>query len=76
MMLATEPKWSNFEKFALIDDTLVIYFDEYEIASGAAGAPIIAVPLAELTEQLVAPYKLDNSVELLPKPPVEEYLLM
>ncbi|KQL33370.1 polysaccharide deacetylase family protein [Psychrobacillus sp. FJAT-21963] len=72
MMLATEPKWSNFEKFALIDDTLVIYFDEYEIASGAAGAPIIAVPLAELTEQLVAPYKLDNSVELLPKPPVEE----
>lgn len=72
MILATEPKWSNFEKFALIDDTLVIYFDEYEIASGAAGAPIIAVPLVELTEQLVEPYKLDNSVELLPKPPVEE----
>ncbi|PUB12007.1 polysaccharide deacetylase family protein [Paenisporosarcina sp. OV554] len=71
MMLATEPKWSNFENFALIDDSLVLYFDEYEIASGAAGAPVIAVPLAALTEQLVAPYKLDVE-EVLPKPPVEE----
>ena len=71
MMLATEPKWSNFENFALTDDSLVIYFDEYEIASGATGAPVIAVPLAALTEQLVAPYKLDVE-EVLPKPPVEE----
>ncbi len=71
MMLATEPKWSNFEKFALTDDSLVLYFDEYEIASGAAGAPVIAVPLTALTEQLVAPYKLDVE-EVLPKPPVEE----
>ncbi|MEK3980774.1 polysaccharide deacetylase family protein [Psychrobacillus sp. FSL K6-2836] len=72
MMLATEPKWSNFEKFALIDDTLVLYFDEYEIANGSAGAPIISVPLAELSEQLVAPFKPTVSVEVLPKPPVEE----
>lgn len=72
MMLATEPKWSNFEQFAIIDNTLVMYFDEYEIASGAAGAPIIAVPLAELTEQLLAPYKPDVSVEILPKPPVND----
>lgn len=72
MILATEPKWSNFEKFALIDDTLVLYFDEYEIANGAAGAPIIAVPLAELAEQLVEPYKPDVSDEVLTKPSVEE----
>ncbi|WP_277585599.1 polysaccharide deacetylase family protein [Psychrobacillus antarcticus] len=72
MLLATEPRWSNFEQFAIIDDTLVIYFDEYEIASGAAGAPIIAVPLSELNEELLAPYKLDISVDRLPKPPVED----
>lgn len=72
MLLATEPRWGNFEQFAIIDDTLVIYFDEYEIASGVAGAPIIAVPLSELNEQLLAPYKLDNSVDRLPKPPVED----
>ena len=72
MLQATEPRWSNFERFAIIDDTLVFYFDEYEIASGVAGAPIIAVPLSELTEQLHAPYKLDISVDRLPKPPVED----
>lgn len=71
MLLATEPKWSNFEKFALIEDTLVVYFDEYEIANGAAGAPIIAVPLAELIEQLVAPYKPKVPVDSLHKTPVE-----
>lgn len=72
MMLATEPKWSNFEQFALIEDSLVLYFDEYEIASGAAGAPIIAVPLAALSEQLVAPYRPIVSGGVLPKPPIEE----
>lgn len=72
MMLATEPKWSNFKEFALIEDTLVLYFDEYEIANGSAGAPIIAVPLAELSEQLVAPFKPIDTEELLPKPSVEE----
>lgn len=71
MILATEPKWSNFEEFALIDDSLVLYFDEYEIANGSAGAPIIAVPLAELSEQLVAPFKPIVSVEVLPQPPIE-----
>lgn len=72
MMVATEPKWNNYKKFAITDDSLVLYFDEYEIASGDAGAPVIAVPLAELSEHLVAPYKLDIAEELLPKPSDEK----
>lgn len=35
LLKATEPKWSNFERFAIVDDAAQFYFDEYEIASGA-----------------------------------------
>ncbi|CAM5600798.1 1,4-beta-xylanase OS=Lysinibacillus sphaericus OX=1421 GN=LS41612_20760 PE=4 SV=1 [Lysinibacillus sphaericus] len=35
LLKVTEPKWENFNRFAIIDDSIHFYFDEYEIASGA-----------------------------------------
>ncbi|WP_068985132.1 polysaccharide deacetylase family protein [Lysinibacillus xylanilyticus] len=54
LLKVTEPKWSNFNRFAIVDDSLQFYFDEYEIASGAAGAPIVKLPLS-LINPLLAP---------------------
>ena len=42
--LHTEPHWDNFQNFALTNDSLIFYFDKYEIAAGAAGIPIAPIP--------------------------------
>ena len=54
----TEPLWDNFSNFAMTDEDIIFYFDEYTIASGSAGVPIVAVPIAELNTILAASFKL------------------
>ncbi|MFJ7369693.1 polysaccharide deacetylase family protein [Lysinibacillus sp. NPDC098008] len=58
LLKATEPKWSNFERFAIVDDALQFYFDEYEIASGAAGAPIVKLPLSLINPLLASDFQI------------------
>jgi len=55
---ATEPKWSNFNRFAIVDDSLQFYFDEYEIASGAAGSPIVKLPLSLINPLLASDFQI------------------
>ncbi|WP_218624958.1 polysaccharide deacetylase family protein [Sporosarcina sp. E16_3] len=50
--IQTEPIWANFDNFAITDESLILYFDEYELAAGAVGPPIIAIPLSEINSLL------------------------
>ncbi|MEG0259148.1 MAG: polysaccharide deacetylase family protein [Lysinibacillus sp.] len=58
LLKSTEPKWANFERFALTDDSLILYFDEYEIASGAAGSPTVELSLSFINPILAADFQI------------------
>lgn len=67
----TEPIWRNFRNFALTEDTIVFYFNEYEIAAGAAGVPIVSIPLINLDSLLAPEFKVqdeEKSEDVLDKP--------
>ncbi|GLC88052.1 polysaccharide deacetylase family protein [Lysinibacillus piscis] len=55
---ATEPKWANFERFAIVEDSLQFYFDDYEIASGAVGTPIVKLPLTLINPLLASEFQI------------------
>ncbi|TKI63129.1 DUF3298 domain-containing protein [Lysinibacillus varians] len=58
LLKVTEPKWENFNRFAIIDDSINFYFDEYEIASGAAGAPIVKLALSLINPLLASDFQI------------------
>lgn len=49
----TEPKWRYFNRFAIINDTLVVYYDKNEIANVKAGMPTVKISLSYLNPILV-----------------------
>ena len=59
----TEPIWNNFQKFALTDDSLTFYFNEYDIAAGAAGIPTATVPLDKLDKLLATEFKIKEEID-------------
>ena len=69
MKLHTKPIWANFNNFALTDDSIVFYFDKYKIADGAAGVPIVSIPIKSINELLTSEFKegkdpiLDKKIE-------------
>lgn len=73
----TAPKWDNFSNFALSEDSLKFYFDDYEITVGAAGAPVISIPLSQVNDILAEEFQLpvvviDHPSTSTTKPPTEE----
>ncbi|WP_318614284.1 polysaccharide deacetylase family protein [Sporosarcina sp. YIM B06819] len=54
----TEPIWSNYSNFALTDDSIIFYFDEYELAAGAVGPPVVAIALHDINDLLADEFKL------------------
>jgi hypothetical protein len=44
----TEPTEANFAHWTLSDQDLVITFDQYQVAPGAAGTPHVSIPFASL----------------------------
>jgi len=56
--IQTEPIWANFDNFAITDESLILYFDEYELAAGSVGPPIIAIPLNEINSFLSDKFQL------------------
>ncbi|WP_342505395.1 polysaccharide deacetylase family protein [Sporosarcina sp. FSL K6-2383] len=56
--LNTEPVWENYSNFALTDDSIIFYFDEYELAAGAIGPPIVAIPLGAINDLLADEFKI------------------
>ncbi|MBG9456980.1 1,4-beta-xylanase [Lysinibacillus sphaericus] len=55
---STEPKWSNFHRFAIVDNSLQFYFDEYEITSGAAGPQTVKLPLSLINPLLASEFQI------------------
>ncbi len=56
--IQTEPIWANFDNFAITDESLILYFDEYELAAGAVGPPIVAIPLSDINNLLSDKFQL------------------
>ncbi|WP_210468673.1 polysaccharide deacetylase family protein [Sporosarcina sp. 6E9] len=54
----TEPHWDNFQNFALTNESLVFYFNKYDIAEETAGIPIVSVPLDRLNKYVAKEFKL------------------
>jgi hypothetical protein len=44
----TEAKAENFARWTLTDDDLVVTFNQYQVAPGAAGTPHVSIPFASL----------------------------
>ncbi|MEK4228153.1 polysaccharide deacetylase family protein [Solibacillus sp. FSL H8-0538] len=60
---ATEPKWRLFKRFALKDDSLIIYFDKGEIADGSAGIPVVKVSLSFINPLLASEFQIQMAAE-------------
>lgn len=58
LITATEPKWANFERFAILEDSLALYFDENEIANETVGAPIVKLPLSLINPLLASEFQI------------------
>ena len=58
LLKVTEPKWENFNRFAIVEDSIHFYFDEYEIASGSAGAPIVKLSLSLINPLLSSDFQI------------------
>lgn len=63
----TSPTWDNYSNFALKKDSIEFYFNEYEIAAGAAGSPIASIPLENINDLLAESFKLPK-VNINPPP--------
>ncbi|MEK5330182.1 MULTISPECIES: polysaccharide deacetylase family protein [unclassified Lysinibacillus] len=70
LLKVTEPKWENFNRFAIVDDSIHFYFDEYEIASGSAGAPIVKLSLSLINPLLASEFQIAMETMEPTKPPV------
>lgn len=73
--IKTEPIWANFDNFAITDESLILYFDEYELAAAAVGPPIIAIPLNDINSFLSDKFQLvveDTDEFTINKDPVKE----
>ncbi|MFJ5766182.1 polysaccharide deacetylase family protein [Lysinibacillus sp. NPDC093210] len=70
VLKVTEPKWENFNRFAIVDDSIHFYFDEYEIASGSAGAPIVKLSLSLINPLLASEFQIAMETMEPTKPPV------
>ncbi|MBE1554439.1 polysaccharide deacetylase family protein [Sporosarcina limicola] len=54
----TAPIWKNFSNFALTDESIIFYFDEYELAAGAVGPTIVPIPIIDVNELLASEFKM------------------
>lgn len=57
MLAKTEPKWRLFQRFAIQDESLVIYFDKGEIIDPAVGVPTVVMPLSYLNPLLAEQFQ-------------------
>ncbi|MER1986394.1 MAG: polysaccharide deacetylase family protein [Solibacillus sp.] len=70
---ATEAKWRQFSRFALIDESLVLYFDELEIAKKEAGTPTLTTSLSFLNPLLAPEFQIQmmQADTIVPSTPTE-----
>lgn len=51
------PKWDNFSNFALTNEDIFFYFEQYKFTTGAAGIPIIKIPLEKINPIIADNFK-------------------
>lgn len=54
----TMPTWDNYSNFSLKKDSIEFYYDDYEITAGAAGSPIVSIPLEDINDIIADSFKL------------------
>ncbi|MEK4384557.1 polysaccharide deacetylase family protein [Solibacillus sp. FSL W7-1464] len=66
---ATEPKWELFNRIALKDDYLFIYFNEGEVTKPEAGMPVVEIPLSFINPLLASDFQIAMQSEntIIPK---------
>ncbi len=57
MLAKTEAKWRLFQRFAIKDESLIIYFDKGEITEPAVGIPTVEMSLSYINPLLAAPFQ-------------------
>ena len=63
LALATQPKWRLFKRFALKKDSLVVYFNEGEIATTEAGLPTVEMSLSFINPLLASAFQIEMEAE-------------
>lgn len=58
LALATQPKWRLFKRFALKEESLIVYFNEGEIATAEAGLPTVEMSLSFLNPLLASDFQI------------------
>lgn len=47
----------NYRSFALTNEAVIFFFDEYQVAAGAAGPQTLSIPIAEIQDLLQPPFQ-------------------
>ncbi|MGN7477011.1 polysaccharide deacetylase family protein [Solibacillus silvestris] len=55
---ATQPKWRLFKRFALKEDSLIIYFNEGEVTEPEAGLPTVEMSLSFINPLLASDFQI------------------
>lgn len=55
--IAMEPKWNNFSNFALTEEELIFYFDQFQFTVEEAGTPVVKIPLQQISDYISQPFK-------------------
>lgn len=63
LVAATQPNWDAFKRFALKEDSLILYFDEGEIAKPEAGLPTSEISLSFLNPLLAEAFQIAMETE-------------
>ena len=69
LKLATQPKWRLFKRFALKEGSLVVYFNEGEVATAEAGLPTVEMSLSFINPLLASDFQIAMEAEetIIPK---------
>ena len=69
LALATQPKWRLFKRFSLKEDSLVVYFNEGEVATPEAGLPTVEMSLSFINPLLASKFQIAMEAEetIIPK---------
>lgn len=60
---ATQPKWRLFKRFALKEDSLIIYFNEGEVTEFEAGMPTVEMSLSFINPLLASDFQIEMQAE-------------
>ncbi|SOC43364.1 polysaccharide deacetylase family protein [Ureibacillus acetophenoni] len=70
----TEPKWIYFKRFAIIEESLVLYFNKGEIGNSDIGVPMATIPLSSIYPLLSKEFQtgIENHSVITNPPPQKE----